>query len=100
MKTNENKKPEQKSNLLKKFSTGAISACVWENEALNQSGEIVSFKSVTVNKRYLDKADNTWKTANSFNLSDVPKAVVCMQKAYEFMVLREKSEENADYDGD
>ncbi|MFA6088873.1 MAG: hypothetical protein WC755_03340 [Candidatus Woesearchaeota archaeon] len=79
----------EKSNLVKKFSTGAISACVWLNESLNQSGEIIEYKTVSFDKRYLDKNTKEWKSTNTLRISDLPKAVLVLSKAYEYLTLRE-----------
>jgi len=85
----------EKSNLVKKFSTGAISACIWNNESLNQNGEIVEYKTISFNRRYLDKSTNQWKSTDSFKTQDLPKAVLVLQKAYEYLALRDDFDANA-----
>lgn len=82
----------EKSNLVKKFSTGAISACIWNNESLNQNGEIVEFKTISFNRRYLDKNTNQWKSTETLKIHDLPKAILVLQKAYEHLVLRDGSD--------
>lgn len=74
-------KPEQV------FKAGAMTASVWTNER-DVNGDIRELKSVTFQKRYKDKED--WKTTNSLNASDLPKAIVVLSKAYEFLTLKEQ----------
>ena len=72
----------------KKFSTGAISATVWKNQAKNKrTGEPVEYRTVTLQRRYADK-DGKWQTSNSMRANDLPKASLVLQKAYEYLVLK------------
>jgi len=75
--TNENNQPEAK------FSTGAIQATIWKNEKDGQE-----YRTVSLARRYKDK-DGSWKSTNSLRLNDLPKAELVLQKAYEFLVLRD-----------
>jgi hypothetical protein len=88
------KTPEStgKNNLEKKFSTGAISSAVWKNEGLNANGEIVEFRSITCQKRYVDKNTKEWKSTECFNIADLPKVIVVLQKAYEYCILRDMTD--------
>lgn len=71
----------------KKFRAGAVSATIWKNTS--EKGE---FSSVQLDRAYKDK-DNSWKHTSSFSASDVPKAIVVLNKAYEYLVVKEKEEE-------
>jgi len=72
----------------KKFSTGAISATVWKNQGKsNKTGEPVEYRTVTLQRRYTDK-EGKWQTANSMRTSDLPKASLVLNKAYEYLVLK------------
>ncbi len=68
----------------KKFRAGAVSATVWMN-----STEKGSFPSIQLSRSYLDKEKN-WKDTNSFNVNDVPKALVVLEEAYKYVTMREK----------
>ncbi len=70
----------------KKFRAGAISATVWLNEGKNDKGETVSYRTVSFERNYLDK-DGNWQTTNSLRVNDLPKAVLVLQKAYEYLAL-------------
>ena len=72
---------------IKKFSAGAVSAAVWENPSTNGEG---SFQTVTLQKAYKDKQGD-WKHSASFKASDLPKAMLVLNKAYEFVSLNETS---------
>ena len=85
----EGNKPE------KKFTTGLIEATVWKNKAANKEGEELEFRSISFAKNYKD-SENIWKTTNSLNITDVPKAMVVLSKAYEYLILKgEKAEQSA-----
>ncbi len=73
----------------KKFSTGVITATVWQNQGKGRNGEIVGYRTVSLQRRYKDK-NGAWQTANSLRVNDLPKASLVLQKAYEYLVLREQ----------
>lgn len=68
-----------------KFSAGQIQVAIWEN--IDKEGNLR--QSVSITKRY--KSGEEWKSTNSMNLNDLPKAIVALQKAYEFMALKEQT---------
>ncbi len=73
----------------KKFSTGVISATVWKNNGTSKKdGSQVEFKTITLQRRYKDKEGN-WKSTNSLRLNDLPKASLVLNKAYEYLTLRD-----------
>lgn len=73
----------------KKFSAGAVVATVWQNQGTRKDGHVVGYKTVSLQRRYTDK-DGTWKSASSFRVSDLPRAALVMQKAFEYLVLKER----------
>ena len=72
----------------KKFSTGSLSATVWQNQGKSKSGEEVSFRTVSFQRRYLDK-NGEWQTTSTLRVNDLPKASLVLQKAYEYLVMKE-----------
>jgi len=72
------------SSPVKKFSAGGVQVAVWENEGK----EGTSFYTASIDRAYKDKNDE-WKHSNSLKMNDIPKAVLALQKAYEFMALKE-----------
>ena len=74
----------------KKFSTGAISATVWKNNGTSKKdGGPVEFRTITLQRSYTDKEGN-WKSTNSMRLNDLPKASLVLNKAYEYLVMKEQ----------
>jgi hypothetical protein len=69
---------------VKKISVAGIQVAIWENTGKDNQ----SFYSVSLDKRYKDPADG-WKSSSSFKATDLPKAILALQKAYEFLVLKE-----------
>ncbi len=71
----------------KRFSTGAISATIWKNSGISKkTGQTVEFRTVTLQRRY--NKDGQWQSTNSLRINDLPKAALVLQKAYEYLVLK------------
>lgn len=68
---------------MKKFQVGAIQLALWENKGKERNYFTVSFE-----RRYTDTEGN-WHGTNNLKINDLPKAVLVMQKAYEFALLKE-----------
>ena len=68
----------------KKFKAGGVTATVWKGV----SPKGATYFNVQLGRSYKDK-DNNWKTTSSFRESDVPKAVVLLQKAYEYVISQQ-----------
>ena len=79
------KHPEQK------FRAGGISATIWLNSRVDD-GKKISFRTVSFEKSYKDK-DGNWQNTSTLRVSDLPKAKLVLDKAYEFIVLKDESEE-------
>lgn len=79
---NEKNKPE------KKIQAGAVSATIWQNETTNKNSESVTFRTVSLQRRYQDK-EGKWQTAHSLRINDLPKASMALNKAYEYIVLKD-----------
>ena len=75
----------------KKFRSGGISATIWLNKRI-EDGKETSFKSVSFEKSYTDKEGN-WQTTSNLVTSDLPKAIMVLNKAYEYLTLQEIDDE-------
>jgi len=71
----------------KKFRAGSISVAIWRNK--KKDGTI--FHTVTFEKWH--KKGDEWKAIKSLTMNDLPKAVVALQKAYEYLVLKKTGKE-------
>ncbi len=67
----------------KRFKVGACVASVFSNEVDTSDGKI-DVKSVSLQRIYKDK-DGTFKHTASFKANDIPKAVLALTKAYEYL---------------
>ena len=77
----------------KKIRAGAIAATIWKNQ-MQKGTETVEYFSVAFERNYKAK-DGTWKSTNSLRVADIPKAILVLNKAYEFLVLKEHSSESS-----
>jgi hypothetical protein len=73
----------------KKFQAGGIEASIFENE-IQHNGKNVKIKKVAFQKRYKSN-DGSWKGTGSLDITDVPKAMLVLSKAYEYLVLNAES---------
>jgi len=76
---------ENKTNNLpvKAFRRGTCSAAVFANDA-KVNGRSVEILKAHVQRRYKDK-NNNWQSTSTYGINDIPKIVLCLQQAYEFM---------------
>ena len=71
----------------KKIRSGAISATIWQNEQDTPTGRVV-YRTVSFERSYKDK-DGKWQATNKLRSSDLPRAVLVLNKAYEYLSLGE-----------
>lgn len=76
----------------KKFRAGAIAATVWANDVI-RDGKKVTYRTVSFERSYKDK-DDTWKQTNSLRTTDIPKAILVLSKAYEYLALNSEDEDD------
>ena len=72
------------------FRHGPCSASIFENE-YTRGGESFTVRKVSFQRSYLDK-EGTWQTTNSLRVNDIPKAVLVLNKAYEFLTSTGQAE--------
>ena len=77
----------------KRFSTGSIAATIWNNQGKGRNGEAVSYRTVSFQRRYKDP-NGTWQTSNSLRVNDLPRASLVLQKAFEYLVMKEEQDSN------
>ena len=71
------KKPEMK------FRAGAVTATIWRN-----ASEKGSYGTVQLERSYMDR-ENKWKSTGSLRVNDLPKASLVLQKAYEYLAVKQ-----------
>lgn len=67
----------------KVFKVGAVRASVFNN-TIQRDGKDVVLSKVVLEVRYKDKAGE-WKGTNSLSLNEMPKAILALQMAYEWL---------------
>ena len=68
-----------------KIRAGQVSCALWENEINLSGGRKVKTLKATLERRYKD-SDGTWKSSGSFGRNEIPLAVYCLQKAFEYII--------------
>ncbi|MXZ00021.1 hypothetical protein F4Y93_04995 [Candidatus Poribacteria bacterium] len=76
------------------FRHGLCSASIFEQE-FERGGEKLTVRTVSFQRSYLDKEGN-WQQTNSLNVNDIPKAVLVLNKAYEFLTSNSYADASAD----
>ena len=79
---------ENRQAPVKKFTAGAVSAALWTNKTTLKDGRSIDTLSVSLDRRYKD-SEGEWKSSSSFKESDIPKAMLVLAKAYEFMTAKD-----------
>ena len=75
----------------KVFQHGALKAAIFTNEH-EKDGQTFTKKRVSFQKIYRDK-EGMLKTTTSLDVNDLPKAVVVLQKAFDYLTVRQEPEE-------
>ena len=65
------------------FRHGACSASVFANEYV-RGEETFTVRTVAFQRRYRDK-DGQWQSTSSLGVNDIPKAVLVLQKTFEYL---------------
>lgn len=70
-----------KQRPIKSIRSCGVKASVWENKVDN-----AVFYSVSIERSYKNKQDQ-WQTTSSLRVNDLPKAILVLNKCYEFLVI-------------
>lgn len=73
----------------KRFEASPCSAAVFVNEIATEQGK-KQLRSVALQRSYKDK-DGKFQATSTFGVNDIPKAIVVLQHAYEYL-LEKKAE--------
>ena len=79
----------------KNFRVGAVRAAVWPSTIVLKDGTSFEKKKVVVDRRYKDR-NGEWKSTNSLDANDVPKAVLALQLAYQYMMVKDDRDKDRD----
>lgn len=75
----------------RKFRASPVTATIWTNEGKGRDGEVNLFRTITLERSYKDK-DGAWQSTNSLRVNDLPKAVLILNKAFEYISVKEEGD--------
>lgn len=81
----------QKLQPEKKIRVGPVSATIWKNSQKGKNGNEYDFYSVTLDRNFTDES-GAWKSTNSYRLTDIPKAALALNKAFEYLAFTKYDE--------
>lgn len=76
----------------KHFRFGAVRASVWCDVRNGPSGQPFKSWSVTLDRAYKD-AQGEWQNTHSLKEADIPKAVLALERAFEFITSRNEGDD-------
>ncbi|MFC1867413.1 hypothetical protein ACFL0H_04700 [Thermodesulfobacteriota bacterium] len=79
----------------KRFRCGACEVSIFENVITTKEGKKVRTKKASFQKRYKN-ADGEWKSTNSLDAGDIPKAGLLLNEAYKYLMLNKDTEDNVE----
>ncbi|MGD0572902.1 MAG: hypothetical protein ABSB11_07750 [Sedimentisphaerales bacterium] len=76
------------------FKVGAVRASVFQN-TIEKNGQSIQLPKVVIEVRYKDKSGQ-WQGTNSLSINDLPKAILALQKAFEYLMTHKGSGQTED----
>ena len=68
------------------FKIGAVRAAIFKN-IIQKNGQSLELPKVVIEVRYKDKSGQGQGT-NTLSINDIPKAILALQKAFEYLTER------------
>jgi len=81
-----NQKPE------KVFQHGTCRASIFTNH-VKKNGKAFEIPKVSISKRYRD-SQGTWQSSSSLDINDVPKMILALSRAYQFLTASRNDSEH------
>ena len=75
----------------KVFQHGGVKAAIFVNEH-EKDGESFTKESISVQRVYRDR-EGKFKTTTSLHVNDLPKAILVLQKAFDYLTVRHEPED-------
>jgi len=72
----------------KEFRVGAVRVAVWTNPRHAADGRIFNSHKIQVERTYKD-VTGKFACTNSLDTNDIPKAILALKKAYEYLTIRD-----------
>jgi hypothetical protein len=77
------------------FRVGGVRAAVWKWTNTTREGRTFSQRKVVLDRSYKD-ANGNWQNVNSYDANDIPKAILALCRAFDYM---HKASEEAEKPG-
>ena len=75
----------------KTFKIGAVRASIFRN-IIEKNGRSIPLPKVVIEVRYKDKTGQ-WNGTHSLSINDLPKAILALQKAFEYLLEHKQPEQ-------
>lgn len=72
------------------FKVGAVRAAIFRN-TMQRGNKTINIGKVILEVRYRDK-DGQWKSTHSMSANELPKAILALQKAYEYLMTKKSDD--------
>ena len=79
---------------IKHIKCAGVRVSVWCDKRTGQDGRGFESFSVTLDRAYKD-ANGAWQNTGRLRENDIPKAIVALGKAFEFVTMRDNEEATA-----
>jgi len=77
----------------KEFRVGAVRAAIWANPRRTAGGQSFDSHRIQLERTYKDSQGN-FKTTQSLEANDIPKAIVALQRSFEYILCRAEERES------
>ena len=74
------------------FKVGSVKASIWSNPRETRDGKVFNSHKVIVDRVYRD-ASGEFKATSSLDVNDIPKAILALKKAYDYLMTQPPAEE-------
>ena len=79
---------------VERFRAGSVSGALWANE-ISIKGQQRTIMKTSLDRRYQDK-DGNWRSSQSFSRAEIPLAIYCLIRAFEWMIQKEQDSDSTD----
>ena len=76
----------------KNYKFGAVRASIWKDFKKDGQGRSFETVSVSIDRAYKD-AQGRWQNTHSLKENDIPKAILALSKAYQYITEKETDSE-------
>lgn len=78
---------------IKKFKSGSIEGCIWENKKTINGAEVM-FKTASLTRRWKKNNEDIWRSdVINIRKSDIPKLLAVLNKLHEELYLNSDEDE-------